>query len=113
MNTEHVAIKDLRIDDVVRLRQGSRYRYYGVDTMPEFTGEYSVTPIGFCRRVEFWVTELNAELDPIDESYPECRQEAAVVQVLLPRPTVKSCPRLQPGHDSTSKLVSDPFRPVL
>ncbi len=85
--TEWVQIKALRVDDVVRLRQGGGYRYYGVDTKPEPTGEYTETP--FRKDIptfEFWVTEMTADMDPIGESYPETRSGLANVQVLSPRP---------------------------
>jgi hypothetical protein len=87
--TEWAQIKDLRVDDVVRLRQGGGYRYYAVDTKPEPTGEHTETPF---RKdiplVEFWVTEQTPEMDSIGESYPETRSGLANVQVLIPRPKI-------------------------
>lgn len=80
-------VRDLRVDDVVRLNYAATSHYFGIDTAPEATGVTLANPFrAGMPEVEFWQTPLDREMNVTGESDLQVVNGNCRVQVLVPRP---------------------------
>jgi hypothetical protein len=77
-------VKNLKVDDVVRLNYGGTSHYFAVDVAPEPTGKALANAFrDGMPEVEIWQTEMDSEMNVIADSEIHVVNGNCRVQVLV------------------------------